>query len=72
MKDKVKFERIDKELPLFKDTISKDYIAPKPSEKQKETADKICKWLFSKNDNEPIPKEALGFIGFMKMVHTVS
>lgn len=69
MTRKVKFQRIDKELPLFRDTMPKDYVPPKPSERQKETADKICKWLFSENDNEPVPKEALGFIGFMKIIH---
>ena len=70
MKDKVKFERIDKDLPFFKDTMPEDHVPSKPCERQKETADKICKWLFSENDNEPIPKEVLGFIGFMKMIHT--
>lgn len=67
-----KFERFDKDMPLFRDSIPKDYIPPKPSEKQKELADKICKWLFSENDNEPVPKEALQFIEFMKIIHTVS
>lgn len=66
---KSKFVRFDKDLPFFKDTMPKDYVAPKPSEKQKEIADKICKWLFSENNEEPVPKEALAFIGFMKMIN---
>lgn len=66
---KFKFEKLDKNIPFFGDTMPKDYILPKPSEKRKETADKICKWLFSENNNEPTPKEALQFISLIKIIH---
>ena len=71
MKEKIKFESFDKDMPFFKDSMPKDYVPPETS-KKKEVADKICKWLFSENDNEPVPKEALQFIEFMKVIHSVS
>lgn len=64
-----RFEKLEKDLPFFKESIPKDYVPPEPSEKQKEWADKMCKWLFSEKDNEPAPKEALRFIESMKIIH---
>ena len=72
MSNKIKFARIDEDIPLFKNTMSQDYVLPEPSERQKEWADRMCRWLFSENDNEPVPDEALQFIEFMKMVHNRS
>lgn len=72
MIEKIKFEILDKDMPFFSDFMLKDYVPPETSKKQKEVADKICNWLFSENDNEPAPKEALQFIEFMKIFHTVS
>lgn len=70
MSEKTKFTKIDENIPLFKNTIPEDYVMPEPSERQKQWADKMCRWLFSENDNEPVPEEALKFITFMKMVHS--
>lgn len=67
--EKYKFTKITEEIPLFRDSMPKDYVIPEPSEKQKQWADKMCKWLFSKNNDEPVPKEALKFIEVMKIIH---
>lgn len=66
---KYKFVKINEKMPLFKDSMTEDYVLPEPSEKQKELADKMCKWLFSENKYDSAPKEALQFIEFMKIAH---
>lgn len=61
---KIEFQKLDKELPFFKDSMPNDYVLPEPSERQKDWADRTCEWLFL---DGPMPYEAKQFISFMKI-----
>lgn len=68
MEKRIRFEKLDRNIPFFRDSIEKHCAIPEPSQNQKECVDKICKWLFSESDRKP-PREALQFIAAMKILH---
>lgn len=63
---RIKFEKLDKEISFFKDSMPQSFVIPEPSKKQKEWTDRICEWLFF---DGPIPEEAKTFIDFMRNIN---
>lgn len=52
------------DIPFFRDTMPKDYVPHAPSGKEKEQADRLCRWLFhelyDKNGELKYKQKSLG------------